>query len=673
MARDKIEPSFKKRGTAAEQDVPIRALPPRKPKRKRTWPYVLALFCAWAVILVAAFVAHLWSELPDVGHLRLAGVSHDITILDRHGRLIARKDLTQGAMVNVRDLPPYVPDAFIAIEDRRFREHMGLDFIGMVRAALENLAAGHVVQGGSTITQQLAKNLFLDPKRTFDRKGQEALLAIYLESHYSKDQILTLYLNHVYFGAGVYGIEAASERFFGRPATELSLSEAAILAGSVKAPAKYNPLADRVAAHTRAQTVLKAMREAGFITDRILRVASETAPHVMLATGTPGAGYFADWVVSRIPGYVGDIHEPVVVETTFDLPLQEKAEQAVEAGLAGEGRKLHAHEAALIALAPDGAVRAMVGGRSYVASPYNRAADAKRQPGSAFKPFVYLAALEHGHHLDDVMNDGPVSFGKWRPGNYEGRYEGRITLTRAFAKSSNSVAAQLTLEAGPRAVVRTAHRLGIASHLMAVPSIALGSETVTPLELTAAYAPFANGGERALPYAIQEIRTKRGHVLYRRKARKAERVMSAEQAGEVAQLMVATVTTGTGKAARLEERPSAGKTGTTQDYRDAWFVGFTSDYVCGVWIGNDHNTPMVHATGGTLPSRMFKSFMQEAEQGFPVEPLTSIRLAPPPPAPVSAVASVDSAAPDGAARSATSSNEPRSAFDKLLDSLFGGH
>jgi penicillin-binding protein 1A len=529
------------------------------------------------------------------------------------------------------------------------------------------------VQGGSTITQQLAKNLFLQPKRTFDRKGQEALLAIYLESHYSKDQILTLYLNRVYFGAGVYGIEAASERFFGRPATELSLSEAAILAGSVKAPAKYNPMADPQAAHARAQTVLKAMREAGFINDRTLQVASEMAPRVMQATGTPGAGYFADWVVSQIPGYIGDLHEPVVVETTFDLPLQAKAEEAVDAGLGAEGRKFHAHEGALIALTPDGAVRAMVGGRSYAASPYNRVTDAKRQPGSAFKPFVYLTALEHGHHLDDVMTDGPVSFGKWRPGNYEGRYEGQITLTRAFAKSSNSVAAQLTLESGPRAVVRTAHRLGIASHLMAVPSIALGSETVTPLELTAAYTPFANGGERALPYAIREIRTKHGHVLYRRKLRAPERVMTPEQAGKMAELMVATVTTGTGKAARLAGRPSAGKTGTTQDYRDAWFVGFTSDYVCGVWIGNDHNTPMAHATGGTLPSLMFKSFMEEAEQGLPVQQLTAIRLAPPPPAPVSAVASVDSPSTDGSAGASSPSTDKRTVFDKLLDSLFGGH
>jgi penicillin-binding protein 1A len=650
--------------------------PPKKPKRKRTWPYALALVCAWGLIVGAVFLFHWISELPDTNGLMLKGPSHDITLVDRRGRLIARKGLTQGTMVAATDLPPHVTNAFIAIEDRRFRDHIGLDIIGLVRAALENMAAGHVVQGGSTLTQQLAKNLFLDPDRTFDRKAQEALLALYLESRYSKDQILTLYLNRVYFGAGTYGIQAASQRFFGKAATELSLKEAAILAGSVKAPARYNPLADRDAAEARAATVLRAMEDAGFISDKTRRLADATPPRVMRKGGTPGSGYFADWVVSRIPGYIGEIHEPLVVETTFDLSLQAKAERAVEEGLSIEGRKLKAHEAALVALTPDGAVRAMVGGRSYGLSPYNRATDAMRQPGSAFKPFVYLTALEHGHHPGDTVNDGPVSFGKWKPGNYEGRYEGQITLARAFAKSSNSVAAQLAVEVGPRNVVRTAHRLGIASEMLAVPSIALGSADVTPLELTGAYAPFANGGDGVLPYAIREIRTKSGRVLYRRKSSGLGRVMSAENAAEMTHLMVGTVTAGTGKAARLDERPSAGKTGTTQEFRDAWFVGFTADYVCGVWIGNDNNTPMVHATGGTLPARMFKAFMENAESGLPVKPLRSIELAPPPPAAVAAVAAVASADEPVVAQAAaaTTSAAPRdkpTTFDEIVDSLFG--
>ncbi|MBV9570539.1 MAG: PBP1A family penicillin-binding protein [Alphaproteobacteria bacterium] len=668
MPAVKPDPPAKKRGAIANPPrwrptrAPVVALPPR---RRRSWPYVLVLVGLWGIIVGAAFVFHWMAELPDTSHLLLQSPSHDITLLDRRGRLIARKGLTQGAMVAARDLPPYVADAFIAIEDRRFREHAGVDIIGTVRAALENMAAGHVVQGGSTITQQLAKNLFLKPERTFDRKGQEALLAIYLESHYSKEQILTLYLNRVYFGAGVYGVEAASERFFGKPAIDLNLSEAAILAGSVKAPARYNPLADFEAAEMRAQIVLHAMRDAGFISEKTRRLAVESPPRIARPTGTPGSGYFADWLVSRIPALVGELDQPVVVKTTFDLSLQRQAERAFEGGLAREGRKLRASEGALVALTPDGAVRAMVGGRSYRLSPYNRATDAMRQPGSAFKPFVYLTALEHGHHLSDSVNDGPVSFGKWHPGNYEDRYEGGITLTRAFAKSSNSVAAQLTMEAGPRAVARTAHRLGISANLLAVPSIALGSATVTPLELTAAYVPFANGGARAAPYAIEEIRTNKGRLLYRRKPDDSERVMTPENAGQMAELMVATVTSGTGKAARLEDRPSAGKTGTTQDFRDAWFVGFTSDYVCGVWLGNDNNTPMKHATGGTLPSRIFKNFMEEAERGLPVQPLTSIRLAPPPPVGETPVGAQ-------AAASATPQSQKPSTFEQILDSLFGG-
>jgi len=669
MPAARVEPHFKNSVAASAERgrrsarPPIVALPPRR--RARPLLFAIALVAVWGVIVTSVYLFHWLSDLPDARHLLLAAPSQDITILDSHGRLIARKGLRQGAMVDSRGLPPYVPNAFIAIEDRRFREHGGLDVIGMVRAGLEDLAAGHVVQGGSTITQQLAKNLFLKPDRTLNRKAQEAMLAIWLESHYSKDQILTLYLNRVYFGAGVYGIEAASERFFGKPAAELTLSEAAILAGSVKAPAKYNPIADRAAAQARAATVLKAMREAGFISEKQRRIAAATPPSIARPGGTPGAGYFADWVVSHVPGLVGNLKQPVVVQTTFDLSLQAKAERAVERGLDAEGARLHASQAALVMLAPDGAVRALVGGRSYSASPYDRATDAKRQPGSAFKPFVYLTALEHGHTLTDTLDDKPVAFGKWRPNNYENRYEGEVTLAHAFAKSSNSAAAQLTVEVGPKAVARTAHRLGIVSHLMAVPSLALGTETVTPLELVSAYLPFANGGAGAAPYAIREIRTKTGHVLYWRKLPASTRVMSAEHAADMARLMVGTVTEGTGRAARLPERPSAGKTGTTQDFRDAWFVGFTSDYVCGVWLGNDNNAPMKHASGGTLPARIFKSFMEDAERGLPAEQLTSIRLAPPP---VSVVPVASQAATD-----APQESEHHSAFEDLLNSLFGGH
>jgi penicillin-binding protein 1A len=603
--------------------------PPTAPskKKRRTWPYAIILLLAWGAIFGAVVFSRFLSELPDVRGLMASGPSHDTTILDDEGRLIARHGLTQGTMVDARSLPTYVPNAFIAIEDRRFRGHFGIDPIGLSRAAIENMMTGHVVQGGSTLTQQLAKNLFLDPNRTFRRKLQEATLALYLESRYSKDQILTLYLNRVYFGAGVYGIEGAAERFFGKPATKLTLPEAAMLAGSVKAPAHYNPLADPDASEARAQVVLRAMENCGYITDAERALAQATRPRILRNTGTPGSGYFADWVISKIEGYIGEANEPLVVETTFDLDAQEQAERAVASGLARDGERLHATQAVLVAMTPDGAVRAMVGGRSYEQSPFNRATDAIRQPGSAFKPFVYLAAFEHGHTPDDVMNDGPVDIHGWKPDDYEGKFEGEISLTRAFAKSSNSVAAQLTEQVGPRVVARTAKRLGISTPLEAVASLALGTSGVTPLDLTAAYAPFANGGHEMQPFGIVRIRTRSGHVLYQHAAADDEAVMTPENDAAMTRLMVETVSAGTGRAARLDDRPSAGKTGTTQDFHDAWFVGFSADLVCGVWIGNDDNSAMAHATGGGLPASIFKSFMEDAEYGLPSKPLAGMERA----------------------------------------------
>ena len=624
---------------------------PRRRRRGRAWPYALALLCIWGLIFGAVFYSRFLSNLPDVNSLLARGPSEDITLLDDKGRLIARRGLTQGAMTPVGALPAYVANAFIAIEDRRFREHLGLDPIGLLRAATENIEAGHIVQGGSTLTQQLAKNLFLDSDRTFDRKLQEAMVALYLESRYSKDQILTLYLSRVYFGAGATGIEAAAERFFGKRARELTLAEAAMLAGSVKAPAKLNPLADPDASAARARIVLDAMREAGFIDTRVWREAIDTRPHVIRGSGQSGGGYFTDWAISRIDGLIGAVNEPVVVETTFDLDAQTAAERAVAEGLAAEGEKLNAGQAALVALTPDGAVRAMVGGRSYRESPYNRAADALRQPGSAFKPFVYLAAFEHGRAPSDVMDDAPVDIHGWKPDDYEGKYEGEITLTRAFAKSSNSIAAQLTAEVGPRAVARVAHRLGIASHLDLNASLALGTSAVSPLELTGAYAAFANGGTAVVPFAIREIRGAGGRILWRRHNPRRASAMTPTNLGAMTGLMAETVSAGTGRAARLADRPSAGKTGTSQDFRDAWFVGFSADLVCGVWIGNDDNTPMTRATGGGLPARIFKQFMDAAEKGLPARPLPGTMLA--------------------TAQTTAPASDDQSDFGKLLDRLFG--
>jgi len=631
--REPPEPDYDYDDEEDDYDPPPRARRAAKSKEdsgkpQRSWPYVLALLFAWGIIGGGVFLSRWISELPDTRGLLAQGPSHDITILDVHGHQIARRGLTHGTMVDVSQLPSYVPNAFISIEDRRFRDHFGLDPIGLGRAAFENMMAGHVTQGGSTLTQQLAKNLFLDPKRTFDRKAQEALLALYLESRYSKDQILTLYLNRVYFGDGMTGIEAAAEGFFGKPAAQLTLPEAAMLAGSVKAPTRYNPVFHPDASVARGAVVLRAMEDAGYITDGQREAAQATRPRVVRNAATDGSGYFADWVVDQIGDYVGSISEPVVVRTTFDLATQEKAERAVAQNFAFYGTKLHARQAALVAMTPDGAIRAMVGGLAYGKSPYNRAVSAMRQPGSAFKPFLYLAAFEHGHKPSDVMNDGPVNIHGWKPQNYEGHFEGDMTLTHAFAKSSNVVAAQLIVEVGPKTVARTAHRLGIKSSLLAVPSLALGSSAVTPLELTSAYAPFANGGDAVIPYGIESIATRKGKLIWEHKGSDKGRVMSAQNAAEVVSMMTEVVSTGTGKAARLDERPSAGKTGTTQDFHDAWFVGFTADLVTGVWVGNDDNSSMVHSTGGVLPAHVFHTFMEDAEKNLPVKPLPALAAMP---------------------------------------------
>ncbi len=645
--------------TAKRAKAPAKS--PARSKARATWPYVLMMLGAWGVIFGGLFFSHFLSSLPDVGNLMVSGPSQDVTILDDHGRLIARRGLTQGAMVRAEDLPDYVPGAFIAIEDRRFRSHLGIDPIGLGRAAFQNAMAGHVVQGGSTLTQQLAKNLFLSPNRTFERKVQEAMLALYLEHRYTKNQILTLYLNRVYFGAGVFGIEAASQKFFGKHASELSLTEAAMTAGSVKAPARYNPLSDIDAGLKRARVVLQAMQDAGIIDGNSRAQAEATRPRIVRANATPSSGFFADWIMAHLNEAVGPTNEPLIVETSFDLDTQTMAERAIATGLDSEGGKFNAHQAALVAMTPDGAVRAMVGGRTYGGSGFNRATDAVRQPGSAFKPFVYLTALEHGHSADDMVNDGPVDIHGWKPTDYEGHFKGRMPLIDAFAESSNSVAAQLTAEVGPREVARTARRLGIVSPLMEVSSLALGTSGVTPLELTGAYAPFANGGNGVTPFGVLRIKTRSGKVLYENKASSAGAVMSAQDDMQMTRLMSEVTATGTGKAARLEDRPTAGKTGTTQDFHDAWFVGFTADLVCGVWIGNDDNKPMVKATGGTLPARMFHAFMTDAEQGLPVRPLTGSAL----------MASAEQPATEQATPAAEEKSKPDT-FQRLLNGLFGG-
>jgi penicillin-binding protein 1A len=652
---------------AIERPFPATDGVPHTPgKRRGSRTRVVLIVAAIWLVLAGGIVFSYWlSDLPNTANLLAYEPGNDITVLDAKGRMIARRGLTQGAAVAVGELPAYVGNAFIAVEDRRFRYHFGIDPMGLARAAYEDATRGAIVQGGSTLTQQLAKNLFLKPDRTVRRKVEEAILALYLETRYTKDQILTLYLNRVYFGAGVYGIGAASERFFNKPARELTLTEAAMLAGSVKAPSRYNAQASPDAAFSRARLVLDAMQEAGFIDRNARLAAASTRPKIVHSFATPDAGYFVDYVISQLSAFVDKPKERLIVETTLDLNLQGVAEKALDVGLAKDGPKLAATQGALVAMTPDGALRALVGGTSYDDSPFNRATDAKRQPGSAFKPFVYLAALEHGHRPLDEVFDGPVTIGKWRPGNYEGEYEGNITLAHALAHSSNSAAVQLTDEVGPAMVVRVAHRLGIAGKLNPVPSLALGTSEVTPLELTGGYAAFANGGMGVAPYAIVRIRTASGKVVYRRKDSGLGRVMSPENDAAMTEMMMGTVIDGTGRSAALEGRGVAGKTGTSQDYRDAWFVGFSADYVTGVWIGNDSGASMKQATGGGLPARIFKAFMADAERDLPARPLIGLTLFAPDDAPPPQVEENRDAP-----KPPPSDGDLLSAFQDLLDRLF---
>jgi len=598
----------------------------RKTRRRsgasRRWriAHAAATVAVWCGVGIAGVLAFFAADLPSTDGLWRQEKTHAVTLLDVSGRVIARRGIDAGMPVILKDLPPYVAEAVLASEDRRFYSHFGLDFWGLGRAAWVNLQAGHIVQGGSTITQQLAKNLFLKPERTYGRKIQEALLALYLEMSYSKDEILAIYLNRVYFGAGAYGIDAAARRYFNKPASKLTLVEAAILAGLLKAPTRYSPVNGIKLAQDRATIVLRAMTEVGFISEAEYDDALRTRPKLATGSSVQGNQYFADWVMEQLPGLVGRPDSDIVVETTLDLSMQRAAEDAIVDTL--RDKATPAEQGAFVAMTPAGAVRAMVGGRSYRMSEFNRATQARRQPGSAFKPFVYVTALESGRTPLSLAVDAPVTYRNWTPANYSEKYEGEVTLKTALSRSINTVAVKLCLEYGPETVAQTARRMGITSDLAAVPSLALGTSEVTLTELVSAYAPFAADGRGALPHGVKRVKTIGGDVLYERTGSGLGRVISADTAGAMNRMLIETVRNGTGRAASLGARPAAGKTGTSQDFKDAWFVGYTRQLVAGVWVGNDANLPMGKTIqGGTLPATIWKTFMQKAMADEPIMPL----------------------------------------------------
>ena len=574
----------------------------------------------WGLFIGLCFIAWLAYDLPDLSRLTSATRRPSITLVTTDGQILASYGDLYGKQVKLDELPPYLPDALLATEDRRFYSHMGIDPRGLLRAIYTNFRAGHLVQGGSTITQQLAKNVFLTPDRTIRRKGQELLLALWLEHSFTKQQILTLYLNRVYFGAGTYGVDAAAQKYFGKPAAQVSPFEAAMLAGMVKAPSRYNPLIDPKRASDRAKLVLANMVDAGYMTDRdATRAISQGIANLKTPASASGQ-YYADWVLDQVSSYVNYIDRDLVVVTTIDGNAQQTAEATVAKILSDADAAKNANQAALVAMSPDGAVRAMVGGRDYGASQFNRATQALRQPGSSFKLFVYLAAMENGMTPDDHLVDGPISVGNWRPANYDDHYFGDVSLRDAFARSLNSVAVQISEKVGHNKVIEAARRLGITADLTDQPSIALGASGVSLLEMTGAYAAFDNRGFGVWPYGITQILDAQGNVLYKRSGSGPGQVVGAHAASEMLDMMQAVVTSGTGRAAQLD-RPVAGKTGTSQDYRDALFIGFTADLVAGVWVGNDDNTPMNKVTGGSLPTHIWHDFMAAALVGTPPQPL----------------------------------------------------
>ena len=624
------------------------------------WGAVLTL---WMVIAGIGTLVWVGIRLPPIQSLEIPKRPPSVLIVGANGATLATRGDMGGAAVQLRELPDYVPKAFIAIEDRRFYSHHGVDPFGIIRALIADVLRRGASQGASTITQQLAKNLFLTQERTVSRKLQEMVLAFWLEHRFSKAQILELYLNRVYFGSGAYGIEGAARRYFGKPARQLTLAEAALLAGLVQSPSRLAPTRNPDGAERRARVVLNDMAEQKLIGEDAVRSALAHPARAVKPAGADSVNYVADWIMDAVDDLVGRFDQDIVVETSIDPALQGAAERALADALAQKGEKLGIGEGALVAMTPDGVVRALVGGKSYADSQFNRAIAAKRQPGSAFKPFVYLTALEHGLTPDTVREDGPITLKGWKPENYEHQYMGPVTLTQALANSLNTVAVRLTLEFGPAAVIRTAYRLGINSLLEPNASIALGTSEVSVLELVTAYATFANGGFAISPHVVERVRGADGKTLYARSSQNLGRIVDPRYVAMMNAMMHETLVSGTAHKADLPGWPAAGKTGTSQDYRDAWFIGYTSHLVTGVWLGNDDNTPTHKATGGGLPVEIWSRFMKTAHQGVPPAALPGVG---------GGGWMASSPRPDaGSAGAPTAPPSPPALDSWLLDKLFG--
>lgn len=619
-----------KKAKAKKKDARAKKTPGVRPIRMRLVRYGLIAF------LVVFLVGSGWGfwkwqslfrgmpDLPEVTELWNAKREAAIEFVDRNGNTLDVRGPRYGRATDVSLLPPHVPQAFIAAEDKRFYEHDGADDAAIARAAWSNMRAGETVSGASTITQQLIKNLVLDSRQTIRRKAQEMKLARELETRMSKDEILSLYLNRVYFGAGLYGIDAASRFYFGKPPEELAVHEAALLAALPKAPSKLNLRENLEGAKARQRYVLSQMAELGFITEV---EAAEAGVADITIIDPPKydeqLGYVLDAAAERVKAMLPRLPGDLVVTVSIDTDIQERIRARLVERMAEDGRKLNASQVSALVLGKDGRVIAMIGGLDYEQSEFNRVTQARRQPGSSFKPFVYAAALEDGFSPYDVFIDAPLTIDKWQPENYGGGFLGPMTLSEAVARSTNTIAAALAQETSEERVISLARRFGITSKLEPFPSIALGSQEVTLWEITRAFGTFQSGGLRLDPYLIDRIEDSRGTVLYERPEYDRDRVYPYDLAEEMNAMLARVVNAriGTGGRARIANWTVAGKTGTSQDWRDAWFIGFTAAYTGGVWVGNDDDSPMDRVTGGGLPADLWSDMMEIAHAGMRPESL----------------------------------------------------
>jgi penicillin-binding protein 1A len=588
------------------------------------------------MVVMLALAVPAFNETSDDDWLKKSELA--VTFLDRYGNEVGARGIKHNDSIPLEEFPDHLIKAVLATEDRRFFEHFGIDIAGTARALTANARAGGVVQGGSSLTQQLAKNLFLSNERTIERKVKEAFLAIWLETRLTKNQILKLYLDRAYMGGGTFGVDAAAQYYFGKSARDVNLAEAAMLAGLFKAPTRFAPHVNLPAARARASTVLDNLIEAGFMTEGQVFGARRNPATAIDRRDERSPNYYLDWAFEEMKKLVDTLPKSVTervftVRTGLDTNIQREAEHAVENSLRQYGREYHAEQAAVVLMDVDGTVRAMVGGRDYGASQFNRATDALRQPGSSFKPYVYATALENGFKPTSIVRDQPICLGNWCPQNYGRSFSGAVTITQALARSINTIPIYLSLaigngnaKAGRAKIIDTAKRMGLRHPLLDSSSLPIGAAEVTVLEHTSGYTAYPNGGRASAPHAILEVRSGAGEVVWRfeRDAKKPEQVLKPQTASDINMILNQAVEAGTGRRSIVEGLKSAGKTGTTNAYRDAWFVGYTGNYVCGVWFGNDDYAPTNRMTGGSLPAMTWKQIMAYAHQGAEIKPLAGV-------------------------------------------------